>query len=50
MLLTELNLVELTGRMLEENAGAMLLSRNLQEINRTKYADFKYHFIIEFIE
>ena len=49
-MLTEFNLVEFPGHMFEDNAGAMILSRNRQTSKRTKHADLKHHCIREFVE
>ena len=50
MLMNELNLMELPGIMLEDNAGAIFLAANKQVSKRTKHIDLKHHFIREFTE
>ena len=50
MLMNELNLMELPGIMLEDNAGAIFLAANKQVSKRTKHIDLKHHSIREFTE
>ena len=50
MLLGELNLVNLSCMMFEDNAGAIFLAGNRQVSKRTKHIDLKHHFIHDFTE
>ena len=49
-LLNEINHVVLPSKILEDNTGAIFLSRNKQVGARTKHIDVRYHFIREKVE
>ena len=50
MLLEELNFVDLTGMLFEDNAGTIFLASNKQVSKRTNHIDLKNHFIRECAE